>query len=133
AKARFMFGGQFSRPMVVRTPHGGGIGAGPQHSQCLESWIAHVPGLKVVCAADAVDAYGLLRAAIADPDPVVFIENKALYAQKFELPARPGLLPIGKAHVARPGRDVTLVTYGAMLAAARKAADQLAREGIEVE
>src|SRR5690606_5234061 len=76
AKARFMFGGRSSVPMVLRTPHGGGLNAGPQHSQCLESWLAHVPGLKVVCPSNAQDAYSLLRAAIADPDPVVFVENK---------------------------------------------------------
>ena len=89
AKARFMFGGQGSVPLVVRTPHGGGLSAGPQHSQCLEAWLAHVPGLKVVCPATPADAYALLRAAIEDPDPVVFIEHKALYAAKGELPELP--------------------------------------------
>ena len=80
AKAHFMFGGQCSVPMVVRTPHGGGLNAGPQHSQCLEAWLAHVPGLKVVVPSNPADAYALLRAAIEDPDPVVFVENKALYS-----------------------------------------------------
>src|SRR5450432_1870965 len=75
AKARFMFGGQTSVPLVLRTPHGGGLGAGPQHSQCLEAWFAHVPGLKVVCPSCPANAYGLLRAAIADPDPVIVVEN----------------------------------------------------------
>src|SRR3546814_19203629 len=78
AKARFMFGGRNSVPMTLRTPHGGGLSAGPQHSQCLEAWLAHVPGLKVVCPATPADAYGLLRAAIADPDPVVVVENKEI-------------------------------------------------------
>src|SRR3546814_2264837 len=77
AKARFMFGGRSSVPMVLRTPHGGGLNAGPQHSQCLEAWLAHIPGLKVVCPSTPDDAYGLLRSAINDPDPVVFIEHKA--------------------------------------------------------
>ena len=133
AKARFMFGGQFSVPMVVRTPHGGGVGAGPQHSQCLEAWIAHVPGLKVVCPGTIADAYGLLRAAIADPDPVIYVENKSLYAMKGDLPDPPPLVEIGDANIVRAGSDVTLVTYGAMLPRSLKAADQLAIEGIETE
>lgn len=132
AKARFMFGGQCSVPMVLRTPHGGGLSAGPQHSQCLEAWLAHVPGLKVVCAATPGDAYGLLRAAIADPDPVIFIEHKGLYGSKglVDVSARD---EIGKAKTVRPGRDVTLVTYGATLHTSLAAAQILAGEGIEVE
>ncbi|MBY0509932.1 MAG: alpha-ketoacid dehydrogenase subunit beta [Rhodospirillaceae bacterium] len=133
AKARFMFGGQFSVPMVVCTPHGGGVGAGPQHSQCLEAWVAHVPGLKVVCPATLPDAYGLLRAAINDPDPVIYVENKSLYAKKGELADKPAIVEIGKANVVRAGKDVTLVTYGAMLFRVLKAAEELAQEGIEVE
>lgn len=132
AKARFMFGGQCSVPMVLRTPHGGGLSAGPQHSQCLEAWLAHVPGLKVVCAATPGDAYGLLRAAIADPDPVIFIEHKGLYGSKglVDVSARD---EIGKARIVRPGRDVTLVTYGATLHTSLAAAQILAGEGVEVE
>ena len=133
AKARFMFGGQFSVPMVVRTPHGGGVGAGPQHSQCLEAWVAHVPGLKVVCPATIPDAYALLRAAIKDPDPVIFVENKSLYAKKGEMPDTPPVVEIGKANVVRPGKDVTLVTYGAMLSRVLTAAAQLEEEKIDVE
>jgi acetoin:2,6-dichlorophenolindophenol oxidoreductase subunit beta len=133
AKARFMFGGQFSVPMVVRTPHGGGVGAGPQHSQCLEAWVAHVPGLKVVCPSTIADAYGLLRAAIDDPDPVIYVENKSLYAMKGELPDTPPYVDIGKANIVRGGSDVTLVTYGAMLARSLKAADLMASDGIQVE
>lgn len=133
AKARFMFGGQGSVPMVVRTPHGGGLGAGPQHSQCLEAWFAHVPGLKVVCPADPVSAYGLLRAAIEDPDPVIVVENKALYAMKAEAPEQLDLIPIGKASIVRPGRDVTIVSYGAAVKTARDAAERLAADGIETE
>lgn len=133
AKARFMFGGQTSVPMVVRTPHGGGISAGPQHSQCLEVWFAHIPGLKVVCPSSPADAYGLLKAAIADPDPVVFVENKALYALKGQVPDEPFSIPLGKAHVVREGTDATVVSYGAMVAQAVKAADQLAEQGVSVE
>ncbi|WP_372696521.1 alpha-ketoacid dehydrogenase subunit beta, partial [Immundisolibacter sp.] len=124
AKARFMFGGQTSVPMVLRTPHGGGLAAGPQHSQCLEGWLAHVPGLKVVCPATVADAYGLMRAAIDDPDPVIFIEHKALYAHKGELTEPPAPVPIGRAATARPGRDLTIVTWGAALHEALAAAGQ---------
>jgi len=133
AKARFMFGGQTSVPMVLRTPHGGGLAAGPQHSQCLEGWLAHVPGLKVVCPATVADAYGLMRAAIDDPDPVIFIEHKALYAHKGELADPPAAVPIGRAAIARPGRDLTIVTWGAALHEALAAAGQLAERGIEPE
>lgn len=132
AKARFMFGGQGSVPMVLRTPHGGGLSAGPQHSQCLEAWLAHVPGLKVVCPSDPQGAYSLLRAAIADPDPVIFIEHKGMYGRK-------GLIDvsieaaIGKAHIVRPGRDLTFVSYGATVATCLQAAETLAGEGVEVE
>lgn len=133
AKAHFMFGGQRSVPMVARMPHGGGISAGPQHSQCLEAWLAHVPGLKVVCPATVADAYGLIRAAIADADPVIVVEHKALYAEKGELSDPPIVTPIGRARIARAGRDVTIVTYGAMVAVATTAATELARSGIEAE
>lgn len=133
AKARFMFGGQTSVPMVVRTPHGGGISAGPQHSQCLEAWFAHVPGLKVVCPSNSADAYGLLKAAIQDPDPVVFVENKALYAIKGEVPDEPYVLPLGQANIVRQGSDVTVVTYGAMVGQASKAASLLESEGVSLE
>jgi pyruvate dehydrogenase E1 component beta subunit len=132
AKARFMFGGRTSVPMVLRTPHGGGLSAGPQHSQCLEAWLAHVPGLKVVCPSTPGDAYGLLRAAIDDPDPVIVVEHKALYGSKGAVdtgaPAR-----IGRARIVRPGRDATLVSYGAMVAEALAAAETLAAEGVQVE
>ncbi|MGA2043068.1 MAG: alpha-ketoacid dehydrogenase subunit beta [Roseiarcus sp.] len=133
AKARFMFGGQRSLPLVLRTPHGGGLGAGPQHSQCLEAWFAHVPGLKVVCPATPQSAYGLLRAAIADPDPVIFVENKALYAVKAEAPETPPILALGEAALARAGRDLTIVGYGAAVHAALKAAEELRAGGVEAE
>ena len=133
AKARFMFGGHCSVPMVVRLPHGGGLNAGPQHSQCLEAWFAHVPGLKVVCPANPADAYGLLRAAIDDPDPVIVVENKALYGGKGEVPDPPAAVSIGRAQIVRDGRDATLVAYGAAVATAMSAAAALAAEGIELE
>lgn len=133
AKARFMFGGQGSVPLVVRTPHGGGLSAGPQHSQCLEAWLAHVPGLKVVCPATPADAYALLRAAIEDPDPVVFIEHKALYAAKGELPEPAPQVRIGEARVARAGSDLSIVSHGAALHQALDTAERLAGEGIDAE
>lgn len=133
AKARFMSGGQCSIPMVVRTPHGAGVNAGPQHSQCLEAWLAHVPGLKVVCPSHPADAYALLKAAIADPDPVVVVEHKALYGMTGELEHKPPFAEIGRAAIARPGRDVTIATYGGAVSWALEAADELAAEGIEAE
>ena len=133
AKARFMFGGQISLPLVLRAPHGGGLGAGPQHSQCLEAWFAHVPGLKVVCPSDPASAYGLLRAAIHDPDPVIVVENKALYAMKAEAPETPPILPIGKAAIRREGKDLTIVAYGAAVRTAQAAAELLHGEGVEAE
>ncbi|WP_026437349.1 alpha-ketoacid dehydrogenase subunit beta [Acidovorax sp. JHL-9] len=132
AKARYMFGGQGSVPMVLRTPHGGGLSAGPQHSQCLEAWLAHIPGLKVVCPSNPQDAYSLLRAAIADPDPVMFIEHKAMYATKGPVDTTQADR-IGTARIARAGRDVTLVTYGATVSVCLQAADELAKQGVEAE
>ncbi|MBI3523912.1 MAG: alpha-ketoacid dehydrogenase subunit beta [Betaproteobacteria bacterium] len=133
AKAHFMFGGQCSVPMVVRTPHGGGLNAGPQHSQCLEAWFGHVPGLKVVVPSNPADAYGLLRAAITDPDPVIFVENKTLYSMKGELADAPQSVAIGRARIAQSGSDATIVVYGASVATALKAAISLAAEGIAAE
>ena len=133
AKARSMFGGQGSVPKVLRTPHGGGLNAGPQHSQCLEAWFAHVPGLKVVCPSTPASAYGLLRAAINDPDPVIFVENKALYASKGELPDDAGPLTIGEGSIIRSGTSATIVAYGAAVAMSLAAADRLAGRGIDVE
>ena len=133
AKAHFMFGGQCCVPLVARTPHGGGLGAGPQHSQCLEAWFAHVPGLKVVCPSNPSEGYALLRASIADSNPVIFVENKTLYGVRAEISdPRPQAL-LSRARVARSGGDVTIVTYGAMVGVALGAADELANRGIEVE
>lgn len=132
AKARFMFGGRSSVPMVLRTPHGGGLSAGPQHSQCLEAWFAHVPGLKVVCPATPNDAYGMLKTAIQDPDPVIFVEHKGMYAAKGDVDVD-ATIPLGKARIAREGDHATIVTYGATLNACLKAADVMAEEGVRVE
>ena len=132
AKAHFMFGGRASVPMVLRTPHGGGLNAGPQHSQCLEAWLAHVPGLKVVCPSNPQDVYSLLRAAIEDPNPVVFIEHKGMYGIKGDVDTSQKT-EIGSARIARQGKDVTLVTYGATVHTAIRAANVLSGEGIEVE
>jgi len=133
AKQRFMSGGQCSIPIVVRTPHGAGLSAGAQHSQCLEAWLAHVPGLKVVCPSNPSDAYSLFKAAVADPDPVIFVENKMLYAMAGELTAGGDADVIGRARVARPGRDVTVVSYGASVHTSLAAAQNLQGAGIEAE
>jgi acetoin:2,6-dichlorophenolindophenol oxidoreductase subunit beta len=133
AKARYMFGGQYRLPVVIRTPCGGGLNAGPQHSQCLEAWFAHVPGLKVVMPATPYDVKGLLKSAIRDDNPVLFVENKALYGTKGEIPEGEYLVPIGKAEVKRQGRDVTIVATSRMVHQALQAAGVLAKEGIEAE
>lgn len=133
AKTRYMFGGQYRLPMVIRTPGGGGLHAGPQHSQCLESWFAHVPGLKVVMPATPYDVKGLLKTAIRDDNPVLFVENKALYGLKGEIPEEEYLVPIGKADVKRSGKDVTVVATSRMVHQALEAAGILSKEGIDVE
>jgi len=121
-------------PVVIRLPAGGGVGAGPFHSQNPEAWFAHVAGLKVVCPATAADALGLLKAAIRDPNPVVFCENKYLYRRiKEVLPQGEHLVEIGRARVARPGRDLTFVGYGVSTWTALEAAEVLAGEGVEAE
>lgn len=132
AKAHFMSGGQLTVAMVLRTQGGAGYRGAAQHSQSLESWVTHIPGLKVVMPSTASDAAGLLASAIADPNPVVFIENKALYFRK-EPMAQPQPLPLGKAHTLRKGRDVTIVALSRLVHEAMKAADQLAAEGVEAE
>ena len=133
AKMHFMFGGQLSAPLVVRTQQGIGRGAGSQHSQSLEAWFAHVPGLKVVAPSTPADAKGLLKAAIRDDDPVLFIEHKGLYARKGEAPPHDHVVPLGSADVKRQGRDVTIVTWSNMVHTALAAAEHLAASGIEVE
>ena len=121
-------------PIVVRAPSGGGIHGGPFHSQNPEMWFVRTPGLKVVTPATAYDAKGLIKSAVRDNDPVLFFEHKALYRRiKEDLPAEDYTIPIGKARVAREGRDLTIVTYGAMVYVALEAADKLAQEGASVE
>jgi 2-oxoisovalerate dehydrogenase E1 component beta subunit len=121
-------------PIVVRSPSGGGIHGGPFHSQNPEMWFVRTPGLKVVCPATAYDAKGLIKSAVRDNDPVIFFEHKGLYRRiKEDLPADEYTVPIGKAKVVREGRDLTIVTYGAMLWTALEAAEELAQEGASVE
>ncbi len=132
AKCRYRWGARV--PMVIRAPSGGGIHGGPFHSQNPEAPFVHTPGLKVVMPATAYDAKGLIKSAIRDNNPVLFFEHKALYRRiKEDLPEGEFTVPIGKARVAREGRDLTIITYGAMVWTALEAADTLAAEGKEVE
>src|SRR5205823_1807024 len=125
--------GQFTMPIVFRGPGGAAHALAAQHSQALESLYAHVPGLKVIMPATPADAKGLLKASIRDDNPVVFIESEVMYALKGEVPAVEHVVPLGVAEVKRPGRDVTVVTWAKMLHTSLKAAENLARDGIEVE
>jgi pyruvate dehydrogenase E1 component beta subunit len=133
AKLRYMSGGQVSVPIVIRGQQGGGRGNGAQHSQSFESWFAQVPGLKVVAPATPYDAKGLLKSAIRDGNPVLFVEHKLLYNTRGEVPDEDYLVPIGQAEVKRRGRDITIVSYSRSLLHALEAADGLARRGIEAE
>ena len=131
AKIRYMFGGQIGVPLVLRTLGGTGRSAGAQHSQSLESWVMHTPGLRLAMPATAEDAYHLLRHSLTMPDPVVFIEHKALYTRKEEVDLSRPCAPWGKAVARRMGDDLTIVTYSRMVHYALEAATQLALEGIE--
>jgi pyruvate/2-oxoglutarate/acetoin dehydrogenase E1 component len=133
AKIRYMFGGKATVPMVVRLPSGSGTGAAAQHSESLESWFVNVPGLKVVAPSTPYDAKGLLLAAIADNNPILFVENKLLYKSKGPVPQGPYLVPLGKAAVRREGRDITVVGTSIMVPRSLEAAERLAAEGIELE
>jgi acetoin:2,6-dichlorophenolindophenol oxidoreductase subunit beta len=133
AKAHFMSGGQLRVPLVVRTQGGAGQRGAAQHSQSLEAWLAHVPGLKVAMPSTAADAAGLLAAAIADPGPVVFVENKSLYFRREELEGGRAAVELGSAHVVRRGRDVTVVALSRLVVESLAAAEELAADGIEVE
>jgi len=133
AKIRFMLGGKVSVPLVMRFPAGSGTGAAAQHSQSLDAWFAHVPGLKVVQPSTPHDAKGLLLSAIDDPDPVMVFEHKLLYKMKGDVPEDAYRVPIGKAAVRREGRHVTLVATAIMVHRALEAAEALAQEGIEAE
>src|SRR5215468_3375836 len=132
AKAHYRWGAP--APLVIRGPSGGGVHGGPFHSQNPEMYFVHTPGLKVVCPATAYDAKGLIKAAIRDPDPVIYFEHKFLYRRvKEELPSDDFVVPIGKAAIRRAGRDITIVTYGAMVYTALDAAKELEKEGIDLE
>jgi 2-oxoisovalerate dehydrogenase E1 component len=133
AKLRFMTGGAAGIPLTVRTQFGAGRASGSQHSQSLEAILAHIPGLTVVMPSNHADYYGLLRASIRDPNPVVFVENRLQYGVKGPVPPAGHIVPIGRASVVRPGRDVTLVSWSRMVHECLSAATQLATEGIDVE
>ena len=134
AKTLYMSGGQMGCPVVFRGPNGAASRVAAQHSQCYASWYAHVPGLKVVAPWSSADAKGLLRAAIRDPNPVVFLENEILYGQSFECPTDPDfVLPIGRAKIERQGEHVTIVAFSIMVGVALKAAEALAAQGISAE
>ncbi|MFI5019299.1 MAG: pyruvate dehydrogenase complex E1 component subunit beta, partial [Dongiales bacterium] len=134
AKTRYMSGGQMGSPIVFRGPNGAAARVGAQHSQCYASWYGHVPGLKVVAPYSAADAKGLLKAAIRDPNPVIFLENEILYGHSFPVPTDPDfIVPIGRARIVRPGKHVTITAFSLMVDHALKAAEQLAGEGIEAE
>ncbi len=134
AKTHYMSGGQMTCPIVFRGPNGAASRVAAQHSQCYASWYAHVPGLRVVAPWSAADAKGLLKAAIRDPNPVIFLENEILYGQSFDVPEDPEfVLPIGKAKVERVGKDVTIVAFSIMVGKALQAAEELAKQGIDAE
>ena len=134
AKTLYMSGGQMGCPIVLRGPNGAASRVAAQHSQCYASWYAHVPGIKVVAPWSSADAKGLLRAAIRDPNPVIFLENEILYGQHFECPTDEDfILPIGRAKVEREGEHVTIVAFSIMVGVAMKAAEELAKQGISAE
>jgi len=133
AKVRYMFGGQCTVPVVVRAPDGIANRAAAQHSQSIEAWFLHMPGVKVVAPSNPADAKGLLKAAIRDDNPVIYFENKILYREKGPVPEGEYIVPIGKANVAKEGKDVTIISYSIMMKKAFEAAEILAKEGIDVE
>lgn len=134
AKTLYMSGGQMGAPIVFRGPNGAAARVAAQHSQCYAAWYSHIPGLKVVMPYTAADAKGLLKAAIRDPNPVIFLENEILYGQHFDVPKLDDfVLPIGKARIHRPGKDVTVVSFGIGMTYATKAVAELEKEGIDVE
>lgn len=133
AKIRYMFGGQTNVPLVVRAPDGIIRSAAAQHSQSVEAWFLHVPGLKIVIPSNPADAKGLLKAAIRSNDPVLYFEHKSLFSQAGEVPEEEYFTPIGKANILQPGTDITIISYSAMINKVLKAADILARENISAE
>ncbi len=134
AKNNYMFGGGLKTPVTFRVASGSGIGSAAQHSQSLESWLTHIPGIKVVAPGNANDAKGLLKSAIQDNNIVIFMEPKALYGKKEEVTQDPDFyIPLGKGEIKREGTDLTIVTYGRMLERVLKAAEEVAEQGINVE
>jgi len=133
AKIRYMYGGKGHVPLVIRTPGGSGTGAAAQHSQSLEAWLTHIPGLKVIQPSTAYDAKGLLAAAILDPNPVIFYEHKLLYKTSDHVPEQPYYIPLGKAEVKQTGQDVTIVATGVMVTRALEVVETLHEEGISIE
>ncbi|MGO4890546.1 alpha-ketoacid dehydrogenase subunit beta [Anaerobacillus sp. MEB173] len=133
AKMRYMFGGKAKVPMVVRLPSGSGAGFAAQHSQSLEAWMAHIPGLKIVQPSTAYDAKGLMKAAINDDNPVLFYEHKMLYNTKNEVPEEEYEIPLGKADIKKEGSDITIVSTAMMVSRSLEAAAELEKEGISVE
>jgi pyruvate dehydrogenase E1 component beta subunit len=133
AKTLYMSGGQLGCPIVFRGPNGAASRVGAQHSQCFASWYTHCPGLKVVSPYNAEDAKGLLKSAIRDPNPVVFLENELMYGQSFEVPEGDYVTPLGKGKIVREGTDVTITAFSIMVGKALKAAEQLAEQGISAE
>jgi pyruvate dehydrogenase E1 component beta subunit len=133
AKIRYMFGGQAKLPLVLWAPDGSGLNAAAQHSQCLENWFVHVPGLKVVVPSEPADVKGLLKAAIRDDDPVIFFQHKKLFNQTGPVTEEKYIVPLGKAAVKRAGTDVTILTYSRMTYFCKEAARELARQGIQAE
>jgi len=133
AKMRFMFGGKATVPLVVRAPIGSGTGAAAQHSQSLENWFVHIPGLKVVMPSTPYDAKGLLIASIRDDNPVIFLEHKLLYKDQGNVPNRPYTIPLGSADVKRKGTDLTIIATSVMVKRALEAAEKLVELGIEAE
>jgi pyruvate dehydrogenase E1 component beta subunit len=133
SKIHYMSGGQSTVPIVIRTASGAGLSLGAQHSHSIEGWFAHVPGIKVVCPSNPYDAKGLLATAFKDENPVIFIEHTAIYAMRGEVPDEPYYVPFGVANLARPGKDVTIVSYSGSVGPSLKAAETLAAEGIEAE
>jgi pyruvate dehydrogenase E1 component beta subunit len=133
AKMLYMSGGQYPVPMVFRGPNGAALQLSAQHSQAFESWLAHIPGLKVVTPGTPYDAKGLLKAAIRDDNPVIVLEGEMLYNTKGEVPEEDYIVPIGKADLKREGDDCSIITSGKMVLVAMKAADELAKEGIKID
>ncbi len=133
AKMIYLHDGTMPLPMVIRMPEGGGATMGPHHSQCVESWILNIPGLKIVLPSNAHDAKGLLKSAVRDDNPVVFIEHKLLYNEKGEVPEGEYTVPLGKAKVVREGKDISIISYSYMMKKSLEAAEILAKDGIDAE